>query len=1115
MRTSARFSRFVRISLVYNDPYPILLPAGPTRHGSFTCRYAISPTSLSPSPTPSTERMQAINSPNATIVRSMRTKLSQSGCDKKLDRSKDETSGAATTRGRHFQTIAQLLYLISRDLTPTKGKLKLLEPNTSRIEVFLNEPKAVSQAASVAVEEVLTILCQLVDDPLLGPPLTKGGNKLSPVEFVMVGFLIYLYRKTHSLEQLSDAVDKMRKNVRNTHRDVRFNSVVFKHLLEFVYAVKDKKLQGDGYGVPAVRILDSNASNKMKKASSASAPVVKRKRADPDDEDAKTKRAKGAAPSAPQASSSSSKRVITTSAPVPSASEVPQRQPTKLVQRVSLALDTRAPSPLFTPSSTPNVTPVKRKRGELGDEESDEIPLAKKVKPARRRARTIRVDSSEPEDVNHDADDESGMDDDDGVVVLRNGPPKTPKTPASRASVKLNKSKGPGKVSDTVGEDKGKEKQSPGKTRIKRSSTSGEGAPFSLPKVTGETKNTAKPTKPSTTSISKPPPTSSSSKSAPLAASISNPKSNPSQPSTSKAPPLLRKPSQSTAAASASSKPPLAASHKSTPSVSARTPAAERCSQPPTQAPFTLSSALAPAPTPASTSTSTRAHPSIPIPTSTSTATLAHSPSPSLPILHPTPASSIPQNTNNGTNTNSTTQLANIPYSAASVSTPTIPSLPAGEEHIKSERSSPALSHSQITAFTSPLTFHLSSRSTSQRQGSEAASGSPSRLASLHNAKALVKEQREERERQKRMEEARQAQRGQQKQEQQQPAQRSPDQTPVLQQQAQHPQAQRVQTQGQTRVQPQQQIADSRRPALPASTSLTADPRPPRKLKPQPQRDEPRNQDQEEDDDQEKALQEQIIHLESVLGLQSRSSTTPISPNVVQHARQADTTADVASFRPTDILAPSLARKTRFHQTQGRAGRDGAEVPLRINTHVDHQDRQPSISPLTASTAGSVTPTPVAFSSVSANIHPSSANQSHNREAVPNPFPNANLPNKPRTRPIPTEPRSWMTENHSPPPMSVSSSGSFNTAPERQMSIDSDSGRHGGDSRGRYTRNFDYRRERGYYNIWDYPGRYRACSIRDRDRGGYPGSNPEQSGEYDHGGGYVQQYFMAPGLKTL
>ncbi|KIM44234.1 hypothetical protein M413DRAFT_377500 [Hebeloma cylindrosporum] len=165
------------------------------------------------------DRLPAINGAYADIVRRLRNRI-------------DTTPGFETylkwgkARGKDFQALAQIVYLIARGNQPRKA-----EPQTSRLEAFL----ALGGDDTASLEEtavnVMDIFCRIVGDPELGRPLHR---KLSPLEMVMSGYLIYLYRTKSSDTQLSDAIAYMRKDIKAFAPEPRFNTQNFKRLLNFV-----------------------------------------------------------------------------------------------------------------------------------------------------------------------------------------------------------------------------------------------------------------------------------------------------------------------------------------------------------------------------------------------------------------------------------------------------------------------------------------------------------------------------------------------------------------------------------------------------------------------------------------------------------------------------------------------------------------------------------------------------------------------------------------------------------------------------------------------------------------------------------------------------------------
>ena len=1037
--------------------------------------------------------MQAINSPCANLVRAVRGKLTSMGCDLKLDRSKDEVG--TSTRGRDFQTIAQLLYLIFADLSPSKAKSKYCQPTPSRIESLLTNHSPVPTNVQAALEGAMSTLCVLVHHPVLGQVLTTGQHKISPVEFVMIGFLLYLYHQSHSLEQLSHAVHKLRKDVRNAHKAVRFNTVVYKHLLNFVLSVKGMKLKGEG-SVPAAKVrmqdlvLSSSASPKSKTTTAKSASVpLKRKRADRNDENgegAKTKRVKATVPSiVPPVSSSSSK----TAPPPPSRASVSAPMLPPPTPYGPLSKTQTSPFSLSAPISTP----AKRRHGAHSDDEAEETIQLRKMR--RRCARELVV-TSELEDDN----DESGHED-DGVVVLRNGAPKTPKMSAARASVKLNRGK------DKEGEVKGKEKEGVGKTKVRRSSTGKANAAATSSKAAGEIKSAVKHTNSSTSSTSKAPlPTSLSSKDVPSAASTSttNPKTSASLSSASKTPSTEGQSQTCTTALTATaSKPPtakktLTANPAAAASTSTAAPALER--RAPTQIQTQVPSAPVTVSAPPMSSPYVRTPP------------IASIPQHPTQVEAPVPATHAPtSNPPSLPHTTGSTRTASTPNTSSNTAhtLPLPPSLRRSRQPSvtmsnlssiandggEDESSSPAVCHLAVTTSTlniqtSPIfpsqTSPVLPSQTSpapQREwsGSKPLSGSPqptvesrSRLEKFYAVKEQVRLQNEQRalgraqgeqvqreqvQRVQQGEETRWAQQEQAQQIQQEQARR------VQQEQVQRINQQQVQqraAQGQNpQLQHRQQATDDH-VVPPVSTQMAADPRLRQQLQshsqaqPKPQCEQVWNA-QLRRSDPEALLHEHLDNIE--LSLQPQS-TSPVSMATSANTVHCTQLGPPDAFRPSmnfttvEATGPSFPR-SNTSSTSRSQGQAQGQVQLSVDT--THVDRQPAMPLLTGSSSFTSSSNPITSPSIP---HSFSSNQSY--ILLPNNAPESNpdvIVNNGSARSMPTQPRAL--QSRPTPPLSATSSGTYNTARESQTSTDNRYS-HDGNSR-RYSRsNRGWRRDRDW-----------------------------------------------------
>ncbi|KAF8885193.1 hypothetical protein BD779DRAFT_695327 [Infundibulicybe gibba] len=166
------------------------------------------------------ERMKALNGAYATMIRDAQAKIdSEDGFSTHLN--------WENSRGRDFQTIAQILYTIDEKKEPTLARLERY------MAAHIHDDVPVELARSM--QAIVSTLCRLVRDPSLAGPLTQSRHgRLSPIEFVMIAYLIHVHHKKRSVEELSDAIGKMRDDVRTKHQEIRSSRAVYTHLQRFV-----------------------------------------------------------------------------------------------------------------------------------------------------------------------------------------------------------------------------------------------------------------------------------------------------------------------------------------------------------------------------------------------------------------------------------------------------------------------------------------------------------------------------------------------------------------------------------------------------------------------------------------------------------------------------------------------------------------------------------------------------------------------------------------------------------------------------------------------------------------------------------------------------------------
>ncbi|KAG0694706.1 hypothetical protein DFH29DRAFT_308592 [Suillus ampliporus] len=225
------------------------------------------------------ERMQAIVGPWPTVIREIQSQvLGEDGFQGYLD--------WGHARGRDFQCMASIGYLIENHPKPTV-------PSAPTLEKWLLKNDPVAPKLREDLLDTFRVFLVLARDQKYSRSLNKP-TRVSPIEFVMIGVLIYLFRDRLSLTQLSSAIEKMRKDVRDAHRDIRANGRITKHMLLFMSKrLKISELQSDGEG-------DKPAAGKATK------PKKRKRVAEYDDDsDEEEKPRKVTATKAPPAASSS------------------------------------------------------------------------------------------------------------------------------------------------------------------------------------------------------------------------------------------------------------------------------------------------------------------------------------------------------------------------------------------------------------------------------------------------------------------------------------------------------------------------------------------------------------------------------------------------------------------------------------------------------------------------------------------------------------------------------------------------------------------------------------------------------------------------------------------
>lgn len=164
------------------------------------------------------ERLQAITGPLPDAIRE--------ACDLVIDATKSNGNfKIQTARARVLQNVISVAFLIDKE--PSQPL-----PTFKSLEKWLNASSFTKSKLRDDVLGAFTRFMSLVLDPGLSKPITR--IKLSPAEFIMIGYLVSLIGESCSDEEISGAIEKLRAVVRGAHTDIRTNASVFKTMFSFV-----------------------------------------------------------------------------------------------------------------------------------------------------------------------------------------------------------------------------------------------------------------------------------------------------------------------------------------------------------------------------------------------------------------------------------------------------------------------------------------------------------------------------------------------------------------------------------------------------------------------------------------------------------------------------------------------------------------------------------------------------------------------------------------------------------------------------------------------------------------------------------------------------------------
>ncbi|KAI0081309.1 hypothetical protein K474DRAFT_1656814 [Panus rudis PR-1116 ss-1] len=177
-------------------------------------------------PLTAAEKLQAISSPWATWISDIDMQhISSEG-------SMTENINVDIKRGRNFQSIAQVVYCCY-------GIPDQLVPTASKLEVFLSQEDPPPKAFKDAITEVFANYWVLTSENAYNQAFTKMTQRLSPLEFVFIGVLLYVMKRCTPAERAEEAY-QMRLFIRKRFPDIRVRADIVRTLWTFIVDITER-----------------------------------------------------------------------------------------------------------------------------------------------------------------------------------------------------------------------------------------------------------------------------------------------------------------------------------------------------------------------------------------------------------------------------------------------------------------------------------------------------------------------------------------------------------------------------------------------------------------------------------------------------------------------------------------------------------------------------------------------------------------------------------------------------------------------------------------------------------------------------------------------------------
>ncbi|KIP04420.1 hypothetical protein PHLGIDRAFT_129517 [Phlebiopsis gigantea 11061_1 CR5-6] len=179
------------------------------------------------------EKLQAVSSPSSSFVRTLVALYVHNQLEHHLDWD--------TARGGDFRCVASAVYCIEKEAK--------VVPSMSSLMKWLQEPDELDEVLCEDIHTTFKIFATLSKDSDYNRAFKlydkKKALKVSPAEFIMIGVMIYRFKGKLTMKQLSEAIENMRWSIRESEKDIRMNSRVFKLMLNFIVKLKASQLASD------------------------------------------------------------------------------------------------------------------------------------------------------------------------------------------------------------------------------------------------------------------------------------------------------------------------------------------------------------------------------------------------------------------------------------------------------------------------------------------------------------------------------------------------------------------------------------------------------------------------------------------------------------------------------------------------------------------------------------------------------------------------------------------------------------------------------------------------------------------------------------------------------